>query len=197
MTALPQHKLTVEEFLAWAEVQPKEAGRFELWDGQVIQTRGAAGTMNSERANHWKRKAALYRALYQAFATARLKGDVVIDGASVKLPNNRAVEPDVLIYLGPEVPGDALVVPEPIIVCEVLSPSTAKHDTSTKLEGYFELPSIQHYLIVDPDKPLLIHHTRAEGDTLRTRIISDAAHPLQLDPPGLSVDLTEVLSEPT
>ena len=41
MLSLPKHKMTVDEFLAWSEGLPKEAGRFELRDGEVIEKRGA------------------------------------------------------------------------------------------------------------------------------------------------------------
>ena len=37
-----------------------------------------------------------------------------------------------------------------MIVVEVLSPSTRHIDASKKLAGYFRLPSVAHYLIVDP-----------------------------------------------
>ena len=191
---IPDRLMTVDEFLAWAENVPKEAGRFELWDGRVVCKRGPAGSMNAERSQHWRNKAALYRAFYDALRASGLDGEVVVDGATVKLPpSNRSVEPDVLVYLGPKVPHGELIVPNPVIVCEVLSPSTAKHDVSAKLEGYFQLPSIQHYLVADPDKPLLIVHSRTGGDALATRIVSDAASPLRLDPPGLTIDLSDVL----
>lgn len=193
MSALPQNTMTVEEFVIWSEAQPREAGRFELWDGQIVVKHGAAGEMNAERSQHWKMKAAIYRALYAAWVASRLPGDVVIDGASVRLPSDRLVEPDVLVYLGPMLPPDALIVPDPVIVCEVLSPATAKFDMSVKLEGYFALPSIQHYIIADPDKPLLIVHSRGADNILQTRIVSDSRHPLILEPPGMRIDLADIL----
>lgn len=198
--AIPDRTMTFEEFLAWAETVPKEAGRFELWDGRVIAKRGPAGSMNSERAKHWKMKAALYRALHAAVAASGIEAHAVPEGATVKFPGQgRGAEPDALVYLGAEVAPDSLIVPEPVIVCEVLSPSTAKHDMSAKLEGYFSLASVQHYIIADPDRPMLIVHSRS-GDartgagTLSTRLVSDPAETLRLDPPGLSVKLDEVLT---
>lgn len=83
-------------------------------------------------------------------------------------PENRGAEPDVLVHLGPEVSRNSLVVPEPVIICEVLSPSTARHDMSAKPEGYFALPTIQHYIVADPDRPLLIVHSRSVDGTLST-----------------------------
>lgn len=189
----------VEDFLAWAEAQPKEAGSFELWDGKVIIKHGPAGSMNAERSGHARMKARLFVALYRALAASGLPGEALVDGPQVPLPGlGRNGEPDILVYLGPLVANDALVIPNPIIVCEVLSPSTAKHDMGAKLEGYFTLSSVQHYLICDPDQPLLIHHQRGAGADLRTRLYSQATDgPLALDPPGLTVDLTDVLAPPT
>lgn len=186
--------MTFEEFLAWAETMPKEAGRFELWDGRVIAKKGPAGSMNAERAKHWEMKAALYRALYAAVAASGIDAHAAGEGPTVKLASSgRSAEPDALVYLGPKVPRDSLVVPEPVIVCEVLSPSTAKHDMSAKLEGYFALPSVQHYIIADPDRPMLIVHSRASDGTLTTRLVNDPAAMLSLDPPGLRVSVAEVL----
>ncbi len=193
MTALPKHTMTVEEFLAWSEAQPKEAGRFELWDGQVVEKHGAAGEMNAERSQHWEMKATLYRAIHTAIKTSKIEAHVAIDGASVRLPSGRLVEPDLLVYLGPKVPRGTLIVPNPAIVCEVLSPATAKFDLSTKLDGYFGMASVQHYIVADPDKPLLIHHAREAGTVLRTQIINDRRSKLTLEQPGLVIDLDEVL----
>jgi Uma2 family endonuclease len=65
-----------------------------------------------------------------------------------------------LVYRGQEVLTSALEVPNPIIVVDVLSPSTRCVDASLKLAGYFRVPSLAHYLIVDPDQPLIMHHAR-------------------------------------
>ena len=193
MTALPKHKMTIDEFLAWSETQPKEAGRFELWDGEIIEKFGEAGTMNAERSQHWRLKAALYRAVYSAFSATGLAGDVVVDGASVPMPGGRVAEPDVLVYLGPLIPRNQLLVTDPIIICEVLSPGTARFDMTAKFAGYFELPSLQHYILADPDIPQIIHHARGPGGTITTRIVTDRSTSLELDPPGLHVSLADVL----
>jgi Uma2 family endonuclease len=92
------------------------------------------------------------------------------------------------------VPRDVLEVPNPTIVVEVLSPGTERLDLSLKLEGYFTVPSLHHYLIIDPDRPILIHHRRGQGDAIETRFVHGSA--LRLDPPGLDVDLGEVLARP-
>ena len=76
-------------------------------------------------------------------------------------------------------------MPHPVLVVEVLSPSTRHIDASAKLAGYFRVSSVQHYLIVDPDQRLVIHHASSGVDTLATRIMHDGR--LALDPPGIEV----------
>ena len=59
----------------------------------------------------------------------------------------------------------------------------------------FSLPSVQHYLVADPDKPLLIHHARGQGDVLQTRILNEASTALILAPPGLTVDVSDMFTD--
>jgi Uma2 family endonuclease len=192
MIALPKHKMTADEFLVWAESLPKEAGKFELWDGEVIVKHGPAGQQNAERSQHWEVKGATFAALREAVKRAGLPCFAAIDGASVRFANDKLVEPDVLVYCGEKVPRDVLEVPNPLIVVEVLSPSTQTMDLGVKLQGYFALPSLHHYIVIDPDRPLVIHHKRGLGDAIETRIVGGPS--LRLDPPGLELDVAEMLA---
>ena len=190
MIDLPKRKMTADEFLAWAESLPKEAGKFELWDGEVIVRHGPG--FEEERSEHWDTKGAMYRALHDAIKRAGLPCFAAVDGPMVRLSPNRMARPDVLVYCGPRVPRGVQEVPDPIILVEVLSPSTKKRDHGVKLQGYFTLPSLFHYLIIDPDRQRLVHHKRRAGTTIEPHIVTGPG--LQLDPPGLDVDLTEALA---
>ena len=192
--------MSAEEFMVWAEAQPREAGKFELWDGEVIMTRGPSdgpSELQSERSQHWDAKGIIFAAFRDAIKQAKLPCHAVVDGASVKLLSlgqtakgkDRVVEPAVLVYCGPKVRRDEFAVPNPLIVVEVLSPGTANFVATGKMDGYFKHPSIQHYLVVNADKPLVVHHQRSTDDAWSTRIVSSGR--LLLDPPGLDVDLTE------
>jgi Uma2 family endonuclease len=168
--------MTVDEFLPWAVAQE---GRYELHDGNVI-------IMSPERAAHWKSKFAVAIALRDAIKAACLNCHAVPDGATVRVSAKTAFEPDALVYCGDEVSDNALEVPNPVIVVEVLSPGTEATDMRDKLRGYFTLPSVHHYLIVDPDRRLIIHHARGSGDALQTRLLTSG--PVVLEPPGLRVE---------
>ena len=85
----------------------------------------------------------------------------------------------------PSGPIDAIEIDNPVIVVEVLSPSTAAIDHGRKLSGYFSLPSVEHYLILDPERRVVIHHKRGQGDAIETRVLTDGV--VRLDPPGFEV----------
>ena len=172
--------MTVDEFLHWAEAQGH--GHFELHDGQVI-------VFPPENAGHWSAKGATYAALHSAINGR----DKLPPGSPWRCCENSertAFEPDALVYCGEEVARDSLEVPNPVIVVEVLSPGTQMMDMRDKLRGYFTVPSVHHYLIVDPEKQMVIHHARGEGEVLQTRLSSEGQ--LRLDPPGLDVSVASL-----
>jgi Uma2 family endonuclease len=172
--------MTVDEYLAWAQNQD---GRFELYAGSVY-------AMSPERAGHAKIKLAVQMALVAGIRGRSLPCHVLPDGMTVRINDLTAHEPDALVYCGLELAASALEVPNPIIVVEVLSPSTRRIDASLKLAGYFGVPSVMHYVIVDPDQPLIIHHERGANDQILTRIVQ--AGTIRLDPPGLELMLDEI-----
>lgn len=180
MSAAAKPKMTAEEFVVWAEAQQ---GRYELVDGEVF-------AQASERLAHAKTKLAVAVALMDAVRRAGAPCHVLPDGMAVRVDASTVFEPDAQLYCGPELAPDSLLVPAPLIVVEVVSPSTKGNDLVGKLIGYFRLPSVAHYLIFDPDKPLVVHHRRGEGSDILTRIYSDGD--IALDPPGLSLPLSAI-----
>src|ERR1700722_12319492 len=183
MVAVPKTRMNVNEYLTWALTQP---GRYELVDGEVV-------AMSPESAGHAAVKFAVQRALLAGVQARRLPCHVLPDGMTVRIDEATAYEPDALVYCGATLPGAAIEVPNPVIVVEVLSRSTRRIDASAKLADYFRLPSVAHYLIVDPDKPLVVHHARGSGETILTRVVTQET--IELDPPGLAltVDAIELL----
>jgi Uma2 family endonuclease len=185
MTALPIHKMTVAEFVPWAMSQ--KSGRFELVGGEVV-------AQASERARHNLAKLAVAKALQNAVKNAKLPCTVFTDGMTVKIDDYTAREPDASVQCGVKVDPEMIILDAPLIVVEVISPSSEKDDSSTKLAEYFSVPSIQHYLIVDAGKKLIIHHARGTtGDEITTRIYTSGE--IGLNPPGAVLRVAEVLDE--
>jgi len=176
--------LTVPEYLAWGDSQSEKV-RAELINGQIV-------AMAPEQANHNRSKGSAYSAFKQAVRDARLPCEVFMDGMTVPIDPHTAYVPDVLIHCGPRIPDKQLTAPAPLIVVEVISPSSVHSDTSAKLIGYFKLPSVRHYLVIDPEARTLTHHERGDDGKISTRTLSSGT--LHLDPPGLAIDLADLFS---
>ena len=179
--ALPKRMLSREEYYRWATEQPR--GRYERVDGVVV-------AMAPQTGAHLRVKAAVWLALRNALAAGRLECQAIPDGATVQTGESD-FEPDAVVNCGPPMADGAVVAPNPVVVVEVLSRSTQGVDTGAKLAGYFLVPSIQHYLIVDPLKRMIVHHRRQpDGEGLYTRLVS--AGTIDLTPPGFSLPVDAV-----
>lgn len=170
-----------EEYYRWRETQT--SGRFERIDGFIV-------AMAPERGAHLRAKAAAWLSLRRAIDVAGADCQALPDGATIATGESD-YEPDAVVNCGPPMADDALTVPNPLIVVEVLSPSTQSADTSAKLTGYFAVPSVRHYLIVHPARQTLIHHQRSAttAGAIDTQILSEGK--LRLDPPGLIVEVAD------
>jgi Uma2 family endonuclease len=178
-------RMTVEQFLVWLEDQP-EHPRYELIDGVPV-------AMAPGRAAHARLKAEIWLALRDGIKSGGLPCEVFPDGMGVQIDEASLYEPDAVVHCGERLPGEEVLIPAPIIVVEVLSPSTQHVDTGLKLEGYLRLPSVRHYLIARTDRPAIIHHRRTDDSEISTRIVTAGA--LNLDPPGLTLDIDQIYGE--
>jgi Uma2 family endonuclease len=167
--------MTVDEFLPWAEAQE---GRWELHDGVPVM-------MSPDRSLHAETKAEAYVGLREAIRLKELPCRVYPGGMAIRVGARATFEPDASVVCGPRAPADAIEIDNPVIVVEVLSPSTAAVDHGRKLSGYFSLASVEHYLILDPDRRVVIHHKRGLGDAIETRALTEGV--ARLDPPGFEV----------
>lgn len=175
-------RMNVDEFLAWAAGQP--GGRYELVDGEVVG-------MSPERALHNLVKLEVAVALREGVKRAGVACTVFTDGISVVIDDRNTREPDAAVQCGSEVDLNALSLTSPMIMVEVLSPSTEQVDTETKLVEYFSVASIRHYLIVAPKKRAVIHHQRNPAGNLDTRIAYDGE--ITFTPPGIAVPVAALL----
>jgi Uma2 family endonuclease len=181
MNAPAAKRIMIPEFLAWAERQ--ERGRYELLNGEIV-------AMAPERAEHVNAKAQVWRALADAIQRAGAPCKAFVDGLGVAVDAQTVYEPDALVNCGEPISPDAILATAPIIVVEVLSPSTRGVDKSVKLAGYFRVPGLVHYLVVDLDRHTVLHYRRGGADDpILLRIVTEGA--IRLDPPGLDLSLQE------
>jgi Uma2 family endonuclease len=173
--------MTVDEFLAWAVGRE---GKWELHDGLAV-------AMAPEQAYHCRVKTFVGSALLTALRRRRADCGVYTDGLAVRIAERRAFVPDVLVTCPPTLPKQ-LETTNPLVVVEILSPSTAALDHGAKLEGYFSLPGLAYYLLIDPDRRVLIQHSRGREGVIETRILHEGE--VRLDPPGIAFDVSELFA---
>lgn len=106
--------MTVDDFLAWAE---SRQGRYDLENGQVV-------AMAPEYMGHLRAKTASFDALAAAIDRARLPCQALPAGAAARIDAATLYEPDALVFCGAAPARDAIAIVAPVIVVEVLSPST-------------------------------------------------------------------------
>jgi Uma2 family endonuclease len=181
-TVLPQTRMKVPEFLAWAERQPQ--GRYELVDGEIV-------AMAPERVRPNLVKLAVARALEDAVKLAGLPCTVFTDGVAVVINDETTREPDASVQCGVEADLDSMTIGAPLVVVEATSPSSERHDSHARLIEYFSPESIRHYLIVIAEKRVVLHHERDPRGEIVTRIAREGE--IMPAPPGMSVAVEALL----
>jgi Uma2 family endonuclease len=169
-------------FRRWAEEQP-EGARYERVGGEPVPRA-------PERVAHARLKARIWQALDREIRQRGLQCEALPDGITVEIGEGTDYEPDAIVNCGAPLPDDAIAAPAPVIIVEVLSPATRARDAGAKLEDYFRLPSVRHYLIVKTERPALIHHRRHDDGRIETKVVSTGTLPL--DPPGVVLDIDEI-----
>ena len=78
---------------------------------------------------------------------------------------------------------------EPVIIVEVMSPSSEADDAGRKWFSYRKIPSLKHYLVLSQDECVVQVHSRA-GDLWRERFVSAGA--IELDEPPLRLEVEAI-----
>jgi Uma2 family endonuclease len=139
--AQSKHRLTPEEFLAWDATQTL---RHEYVDGEVFAMAGAGDAHVTAAGN-------VYLALRQHLAGTPCRTFIT----DMKLHVNAAkvyFYPDVMVTCSASDAASATIKYEPVLLVEVLSPSTAAFDRGNKFATYRTIATLREYLLVDPDK---------------------------------------------
>jgi Uma2 family endonuclease len=162
---LPRHKMTADEYLAWEEVQP---AKNEFVSGEVYAMVGA-------RRVHGRVTLNLGAALMHALSGTPCQA--FTENMKVQVAHDTIVYPDVFVTCDPEDLRTDMLFKSPLLVIEVLSPSTQGYDRSLKFALYRRLPSLCEYALIDPDTRraevfrkgadgLFVLHDMSDGDSL-------------------------------
>lgn len=145
--------MRVAEFIAFAAPKPDEE-RWELIAGEPMLMAPPA-----------ERHQAIVLNLARALASiAEPKGCRALPGLGIlnDAADTYAPIPDVVVRCGPLLPDG--YARDPVLVAEILSPSTMKNDRVLKAGFYLNLPTLRFLLLVDQREPRIELWQRTEAD---------------------------------
>jgi Uma2 family endonuclease len=134
MSMAQRRSMTLEEFLAW---ERRQELRYEFDGFEPVAMTG--GTVNHS---------AIATDLVMALRSRLRAGCRVYRGDVKILVAGRVRYPDAAVTRSP-VDGQSDILPNPVVVFEVLSPSTASIDRLIKNGEYAATPSIQRYVMLE------------------------------------------------
>ena len=151
MLAAPKRKLTAAEYLAIERDAPFKS---EFYAGEMFAMSGANPAHNRIKDNLVVAIGAALRGTgcYTHSSDQRVR----IDATGLY------TYPDILILCGPGeyAADDAYTLLNPKVIIEVLSGSTRAYDRGAKARQYKQLPSLQEYVLVEQDEPVIDRYTR-------------------------------------
>ena len=172
--------MTVDEFLRWEDGTDT---RYELLGGFVV-------AMAPPAPPHGFLAARVCIAIGSALRSR--PGCMVQTEAGIARPDrdDTCYVADLAVTCNPPPAGEPLIH-EPLLIAEVLSPTTMLHDRHQKVADYRQIASVQEILLID-SQAVFAEVLRREGDRWITEIVQGPAATLTLSSVPLSVSMAEL-----
>ena len=176
---------TLNEYLQFEEYSEE---KHEYHNGKIIK-------MGNTKFYHNLVATNTSRAIGNATDSLNQRFLVVGDGQKIYVePKNKVVFPDGLaVFEAPEFYDKSQVlITNPLLVIEVLSPRTEKYDESGKYDLYRLLPSFKEYMLIDPRKFSIETRFETETGVWKTDTQTDSKGSITLRSLGVSLQLVDI-----
>jgi Uma2 family endonuclease len=180
MAELAIRRMTLDEFLRWEDGTDT---RYELIDGFPM-------AMAPPVEAHRILAVRLVSRIDAALASRRPCNAQIEPGVVRPDRADSYYVPDIAVTCEPNEPGRQAMV-DPILVVEILSPSTERSDRRLKLPAYQDIPSVREVLLIDADS----HHAelyRRENSHWGIELVRGAEASLFLASVGLQIAMSEL-----
>ncbi|MDZ4840531.1 MAG: Uma2 family endonuclease [Hyphomicrobium aestuarii] len=188
---LADQPVTIAEFDAIVEQAGDDSRLYELIAGVVTMM-----------TNPTRRHETIVTNIVTSLAAPVRKRGYSMDIGGMRVQREAAgtgldkVKPDIAVRCAPGTPEDNLLnfITDPIVIVEVLSPSTIDYDRGQKLEFYKSLPSVQHVVLVYQDQLRIEHYIRHPDSEWRSDdlvVLTQAADLLKLSAVEFEMSATE------
>lgn len=172
-------KIGVEEYLAGEETSQV---RYEFVDGEVFAMSGASNKHNLISGN-------LFGNLWSHLRDSDCQ--VYKENMKLKADKRTFYYPDIFVACDKN-PENEYYREEPILIIEVISPSTRQIDRREKLRAYQQMPSVQEYVVVEQEKISVEIHRRQPDGRWITYFFNKNDEAFTLESVDLTLALTEV-----
>ena len=172
---------TLAEFGRWHAQQPE---RWEFIAGVPV-------LMAPASLGHTIIKGNVYHHLANRLAGSPCRA--FVDGAEIKSRQFSAI-PNVVVSGGP-IDLRSAVIAEPVLIVEVLSPSSERDDIGRKWQGYCLIPALRHYLVIAQDQPFVTLHTRIGPAAFEESVHQEGS--IELAALGVTLALDEIYEDVT
>ncbi len=183
MTQIAQKIYTPAEYLqleAVAEV------RHELINGEIIPVAGGTTNHNEVITN---------LCLLLKPHLRQQKGKVYTENVRLWIPEfNLFTYPDVMLIAGEPIyyTESQTTVTNPIAIIEVLSDSTRDYDQGRKFGFYRSVASLQEYILVEPEKLLVMLYRRGSNKEWSLHILEDETDLISIESVGAKMSLQAI-----
>jgi Uma2 family endonuclease len=173
-------RMSLDEFLRWEDGGDT---RYELIDGVPL-------AMAPPARAHGLLSARLTTAIDAALRSRR--PCAVQNEAGIRRPDSADTfyVADLAVTCRPHRRGEQLLE-EPILVVEILSPGTERHDRQTKVPGYREIDSVIEILLIDSEAGYA-EILRRDGSRWITELVQGLGATLSLTSVALQVPMAEL-----
>ena len=172
-------KMTFDEYMAWENEQPD---RHEFYRGEIYAMSGVRFANSRVTGNLFKR------------IDDHIDGTectLFVENFKLRLADEACFYPDLMVTCSQKFSMSDLTVTEPLLIIEVVSPSTERYDRGDKFTYYRSFPTLREYALIDPDKRSVeVHTLTATGAWERTDQTGRAM--LGLASIDLEIPLTQV-----
>jgi Uma2 family endonuclease len=154
MSAETKHRYSLEEYL---QLERESDARLEFWDGEVFAMSG--GPLGHER---------VMGNVYDLFRSQLTKSECSVFGSNMQIkvpsaPPYRYADGSVVcdkVQIERFSGNDLLL--NPLLIYEVLSPSTEAYDRGDKFTHYKSIESLKEYLLIAQHRPHVTHYVKLD-----------------------------------
>jgi Uma2 family endonuclease len=173
--------MTPQEYMAW---ERQQTDRHEYFAGEVFPQAG--GT---------RRHSLIATNLLGELRQLLKASDCQVHGGDMRVhieATGYQAYPDASVVCPPVEGESEEVISNPVLVIEVLSPSTADFDRGGKFGHYRQIPALKEYLVFWQDEPHVEQHTRTAEGLWLLRELAGLEQTLELNSIGQSLSLRQV-----